>query len=108
MLGGLLYAAYRWFSFSPLLCGLVLVGWFVKDVLFYPMLRPHYHFAEKDAHERYLGNEAVAQEALSPRGYVKLGGELWLAEVGPDDPPVSAGETVVVESVDGLTLKVKR
>ena len=106
VLAGLLWAAHRWLSLSPLACALVFLGWFVKDAVLYPILRPHYHFHEREVHERLLGEEAVAQETLSPRGYVKLRGELWMAELGPSDSPARAGEKVVIESVDGLTLRV--
>ena len=109
VLAALLWAAHHWFSAPAWLITLVAVGWLVKDIVFYPILRPHYRFLDRDVHERYLGQEAVAEETLDPRGYVQLrGGELWLAEVSPPDARVARGETVVVESVDGLTLKVRR
>ena len=108
VLAGLLWAAERWLSLPALACVLLFLGWLVKDAVLYPILGPHYHFQEREAHERLLGEEAIAQEALSPTGYVKLRGELWKAELKPSDRPASAGETVVVESVDGLRLKVTK
>jgi membrane protein implicated in regulation of membrane protease activity len=45
--------------------------------------------------------------ALEP-GMVKLGGEVWRAELaGPEDAALEAGVTVRVESVEGVTLKVR-
>ena len=35
-------------------------------------------------------------------------GELWIAELARGEEAVTAGETVTVQAVDGLTLKVKR
>ena len=108
VLAGLLAAARFWLGLSPLAAVIVFAFWLAKDAVFYPILRPHYVFRERDAHVGLLGEHAVAQETLSPRGYVQLRGELWVAELASTDAPVRAGERVVVESVDGLTLKVKR
>jgi membrane protein implicated in regulation of membrane protease activity len=45
--------------------------------------------------------------ALEP-GMVKLSGEVWRAELaGPGDAALEAGTTVKVESVEGVTLKVR-
>ncbi len=51
-----------------------------------------------------IGEVAVAQTALSPRGKVFVHGEIWDAVSSSD---VSAGQTVVVAKVDGLILRVE-
>jgi membrane-bound serine protease (ClpP class) len=51
-----------------------------------------------------VGRTAVVRTRLQPHGQVYLHGELWQAETAGDD--VEAGREVVVESVDGLTLRV--
>jgi membrane protein implicated in regulation of membrane protease activity len=76
--------------------------------MLYPLLKPHDVFHERHTHEALVGADAVAQQSLSPRGYVKVKGELWRAELVGSDEPVLPGESVVVESVDGLSLKVRR
>lgn len=53
--------------------------------------------------ETLVGRRAVAVGRLSPRGQVKLDGELWDAVAREW---VEAGEEVVVTRVDGLTLEV--
>lgn len=108
VLAGLLGAAHVWLALSPLAAVFVFAFWLAKDVALYPILKPHYVFRERDAHQNLLGERAVAQEMLSPRGYVKLRAELWVAELTEQGATVPAGETVIVESVDGLTLKVRR
>jgi membrane protein implicated in regulation of membrane protease activity len=45
--------------------------------------------------------------ALREAGLVKLGSEVWRAELATDDGPRDAGATVKVESVEGVTLKVR-
>ena len=85
----------------------MLAFWFLKDAVLYPILKPHYVFRERDANQSLLGQHAVAQETLRPRGYVKLRGELWVAELVAKEASVPSGESVIVESVDGLTLRVR-
>ncbi|HEX3329142.1 MAG TPA: nodulation protein NfeD [Gaiellales bacterium] len=51
-----------------------------------------------------VGRTAVVRTRLQPHGQVYLHGELWQAETAGDD--VEAGREVVVEAVDGLTLRV--
>jgi membrane protein implicated in regulation of membrane protease activity len=104
----LLVGAHHWLSLSLLACVLVFIAWLVKDLLFYPILKPHYDFKEREAHTWLLGETAVAEEPLGPRGYVKLRGELWMAELSVGEPEVPKGETVRVEAVHGLTLEVRR
>ena len=107
VLTGLLVAANFWLGLSPLSAVIVLAFWLLKDAMLYPILKPHYVFRERDAHQSLLRQPAVAQEMLSPRGYVKLRGELWVAELAEKGATVPAGESVIVESVDGLTLRVR-
>jgi membrane-bound serine protease (ClpP class) len=51
-----------------------------------------------------VGLTAVARTRLQPRGQVYLHGELWQAETTDGD--VAPGREVVVEAVEGLTLRV--
>ena len=55
--------------------------------------------------EAMIGEAAEVVQACHPKGTVELMGELWAArcEMGAE-----AGETVLVEAVDGLTLVVGR
>lgn len=50
-----------------------------------------------------IGETAIAQTPLSPRGKVFVHGEIWDAVSSSE---VSAGQTVVVNRVDGLILRV--
>ncbi len=50
-----------------------------------------------------IGETAIAQSALMPRGKVFVHGELWDAVSSSD---VAAGESVVVRRIDGLLLQV--
>jgi len=56
--------------------------------------------------QRVEGRTGVARTELAPRGVVHIGGEDWnaLAEA----PPIARGEQVLVVSVEGLTLRVRK
>jgi membrane-bound serine protease (ClpP class) len=52
-----------------------------------------------------VGEAGVVKETLNPQGRVLVHGEIWNAE---SDVTISEGEKVVVESVAGLTTKVRK
>ena len=106
ILAAVLAGAHRYFSLSLSAAAGVFALWLVKDLALYPLLARHYAVRDGEAHERLVGSRAVAEQSLSPRGYVSLRGELWLAEAA--DGPIDSGEEVLVESVDGLKLRVRR
>jgi membrane-bound serine protease (ClpP class) len=54
--------------------------------------------------EALVGAEGVAASDCRPEGTVRVVGELWGAVCADG---VSAGEPVVIESVSGLTLRVR-
>ena len=51
-----------------------------------------------------IGEEARVVAACRPLGEVRVQGELWQARC---DEGADAGETVSIESIDGLTLVVR-
>jgi membrane-bound serine protease (ClpP class) len=57
-----------------------------------------------------IGSVGVVRSAIAPEGQVAVAGELWRARRSwaDDVPELGAGEHVVVESVHGLTLSVRR
>jgi len=56
--------------------------------------------------EGLIGLEGEVVEPLNPKGKVFLNGEYWFAET--DGEEIRHGETVRVQSVEGMTLHVKR
>jgi len=56
-----------------------------------------------------VGRVGVVRRAIAPEGQVAVAGELWRARRSwADDDEPAVGEHVVVESVHGLTLSVRR
>lgn len=112
VLGAALYLAHRWLGLSSPAALLLLALWFVKDLLFYPLLARHYEPREPMPHVSLVGRKAISREVLGPSasasGYIELNGELWRARPTEDGPPIEAGEIVEIRGLDGLTLLVRR
>ena len=53
-----------------------------------------------------IGETGVSSSALTPEGQVKVYGEIWNAE-SADKKRIKKGKKVTIESIEGLTLKVK-
>jgi membrane-bound serine protease (ClpP class) len=57
--------------------------------------------------EELVGEHAIVRSALDPVGHVFVQGALWRA-MATDSEPLAVGDEVVVESIDGLTLRVRK
>ena len=80
----------------------------LKDLALYPFMKHAFNNERHVGVETLVGVSGTVSKPLSPRGYVKVKGSLWRAETDAGQGPVAEGETVVVQSVDGLTLHVAR
>ena len=58
-------------------------------------------------HEELVGAEGDVRQRLAPAGQVFVHGALWRAEAADSSGPIELGVRVRVESVDGLTLRVR-
>lgn len=102
-----LAAAHRYVGL-PVLWAIVFFGiWLLKDWALYPILKTHYRFRVEHPQEDLVGKRAKAREALRPRGYVQIRGELWLAELAKGADPAEPGDEVEIVEVEGLTLRVR-
>ena len=98
----------QWFDLPAYVVWGVTLLWAVKDVLLFPLTwRSYDSSGQFDAHPM-VGREGVAQEPLAPLGYIRVGGELWLAEAIGGQGPIKKGEKVRVRKIKGLKLFVDR
>ena len=67
-------------------------------------LRAHKH-TNVIGNESWIGKTAIASEAFSGKGHVSINGERWNAQC---DTAIEANEEVIIDEVDGLTLKVHK
>jgi len=110
--GWLVAGAALWFLWQRLgvpgwLAGLVFAGFVVKDLVFYPFAVRTLEAPARAGWEQLIGRTATVVDLLEPVGRVRLEGETWRAETVPGSAPVGRGATVVVEGVEGLTLRVR-
>jgi membrane-bound serine protease (ClpP class) len=58
--------------------------------------------------EGLIGERGEAVTALEPRGKVFVHGEYWNAEMSESDGAIGKGAPIIVERVDGMTLRVRK
>lgn len=83
-----------------------IILWVVKDVV---LFRYTWRAYDCDGGDKKVPIEAqgIVWDRLAPIGYVKVGSELWRAEVAGDSPPIESGMNVRVKAVRGFTLLVE-
>jgi membrane protein implicated in regulation of membrane protease activity len=102
-----LAAAVRWWGL-PVLAAYGLVAlWLVKDVIMFPILRVAYESDSTSGVDGIRGALGVVTQPLAPAGYVRLGSELWKAELASGSGSVLEGSAIRVVEVRGLTLIVE-
>lgn len=105
----LLAAAVRWWDLSYRLALGLLAVWVLMDIVLFPLLRVAYEpGGGAGGAESLVGARGVASETLASSGYVRVGPELWRAELASSDGRViPSGARVRVLAVRGLTLIVE-
>ena len=98
---------YRWVGLPGWAAVTLVVAWALKDAALYPLLKASYEPDSRTVIERLVGLGGVAVEPLAPRGYVRIRGELWLAEPTAADVHIRRGHPVTVDAVRGTTLLVR-
>jgi membrane protein implicated in regulation of membrane protease activity len=102
-----LAAAVRWWGLPVLAAyGLVAV-WVAKDVIMFPILRVAYESGGSNGVDGIHGALGVVTQPLAPSGYVRLGSELWKAELVSGSGAASVGSAIRVVELRGLTLIVE-
>lgn len=87
---------------------LLLFGlWVLKDFALYPVLRIAYEDGPTDGTASLIGAEGIVKQSLDPEGWIRIGSELWRAEVAPGAAPVESGAKVRIVEVRGLVLRVE-
>ena len=89
-----------------LILGIVAL-WVAKDIILYPLTWRAYDWDRSGDMNAMVGEWAIANERLSPTGYVRVHGELWRANIMEHGLPVEKGEAVRIQGIRGLTLLVQ-
>ncbi len=110
--GWVLAAVVAWWltakaGIAPWLAALGWTLFVIKDFALYPWLRDAYAVSDPSAATLLVGRTGIARERIDPEGYVRVGAELWRAELAPGCAAIDAGAHVHVCEVRGLTLIVE-
>jgi membrane-bound serine protease (ClpP class) len=57
--------------------------------------------------ESIVGRFGYTRDKLDPKGQVQVGGETWMAELAPGQPPLEKGARVRILEIDGIRLVVE-
>jgi membrane protein implicated in regulation of membrane protease activity len=106
LLISLLILAKHWVDLPSWFIWGLIAFWVVKDVVLFPLTWRAYDQDRSRAANSMIGARGIAEERLAPSGYVRIGGEIWQAEVAGGAPPIEKGERVHVKDILGLTLLV--
>jgi membrane protein implicated in regulation of membrane protease activity len=98
-------AAWEWLGTPLWTTWAVPLAWAAKDALLFPFVWRAYEPDDRTAPAGVGGAIGVVEEALEPRGWVRLGPELWRAELVRGAAP--RGTRVRVLAVEGLVLRVE-
>jgi membrane protein implicated in regulation of membrane protease activity len=103
--GAILWALHRWAGLPTRWAGVLFVLWVLKDLPMYAVLRRTF-MPPATGPEALVNTRAVTREAPAPRGYVRVGNELWLAETTHPHEVIAPETLVIVRASRGLTLLV--
>ncbi len=102
-----LAAAVRWLGLPAIAAYGLVAAWIAKDIILFPVLRIAYESDASSEPRRVRGEFGVVTQPLVPAGYVRLGSELWKAELASGTGSVPVGSAIRVVEVRGLTLVVE-
>ena len=80
--------------------------WVGKDVILFPFLWRFYDPSYYPDLFHMVGRKGVALTRLDPDGRVRVRGERWRAVAAQGQAPIDKGQTIRVEAIKGLRLKV--
>ncbi len=99
----------RWLDLPLWIWIAVPLAWVLKDLLLFPFVWQAYSTEPSRlvGEGALLGARGVAVSCLAPHGYIRVGSELWRAELETGESPVPEGAWVHISGIQGLTLRVR-
>lgn len=104
----LIYIVNHWYRLNNVIIMIIILLWVLKDILIFPFVWKAYCHKDRDKSKTVLNEFGTAIDTINPKGYVKIRGEIWLAELDDISIPISKGEPVEVVEINGLKLKVRK
>lgn len=100
-----MWALHRWAGLPGRWAVGLFAFWVLKELAMCAVLRRTF-LPPATGPEGLVGTRGVTREELAPRGYVRVGSELWLAETVHPHEVIAPETPVVVRASRGLTLLV--
>jgi membrane protein implicated in regulation of membrane protease activity len=100
-------AAWEWLGAPAWLAWGAPLFWVVKDALLFPFVWRAYEPDDPSAPGGLVGATALVEDPLGPSGWVRIGPELWRAELVAGAAAAPRGARVRVVRVEGLVLRVE-
>ena len=100
----------RWETITENMALLLFGFWVLKDLVLFPITRVGYERGgRKHGAEALVGSKGVVKEEVPPGGvgWVRVGSELWRAELAGGDAALPPGAAVRVVAIRGLVLSVE-
>jgi membrane-bound ClpP family serine protease len=108
IISSILYFLYTSFSYSFYINIIVLLLWILKDMVMFPFIWSAYDSRKDETVHSMIGKVGTTRDDLDPSGYIIIGLERWRARITPGSEQIPAGEMVLVDDIEGLTLIVSR
>jgi membrane protein implicated in regulation of membrane protease activity len=97
----------HWKLLPPWLGIVCFLAWVLKDLMLYPLLHRAYQTNVKTGLQALVGARGFAHDDLSPKGFVRVQGELWNARALPADQMIVAGTEVEIVSAERMMVFVR-
>lgn len=101
-----LIALVHWEFLTKGIAVLCFFGWLLKDLLLYPFFRRAYEPGVTGS-ARLVGSKGIAEGDLTPKGYIRVRGELWRAVASPADHVLRSGTEVEIIGAERMEVFVR-
>ena len=101
-----LTALVHWEFLTKGIAVLCFFGWLLKDLLLYPFFRRAYEPGVTGS-ARLVGSKGIAEGDLTPKGYIRVSGELWRAVASPADHVLRSGTEVEIIGAERMEVFVR-
>ena len=104
----LVFTVNHWYILDNAIIVMIILFWILKDILIFPFVWKAYSHKDRDKSKTILNQHGVAVDSINPKGFVKINGEIWQAELVELNDPINQGQPIEVVEIDGLKLKVRK
>lgn len=104
----LVFTVNHWYILDNTIIVMIILFWILKDILIFPFVWKAYSHKDRDKSKTILNQHGVAVDSINPKGFVKINGEIWQAELVEPNDPINQGQPIEVVEIDGLKLKVRK